>query len=83
VDSSPSKSLILIGALILTELAGILSILPLDFNILALLLALMYNLILMIIRLDSSNKLNSRILKIPLILTFFLISLLFITARWL
>ena len=77
------KYLILVSVLILAELAGAFSLLPLSFNILALFLAIIYYLILMIIRLSVSGGLNRRALKLPLILSGLAILIVFLTARWL
>ncbi len=79
----PVGGLSLINALILTEFAWVFSLLPLNFNILALFLAIIYYLGLMILRLDNSHSLNRRTLKLPLVLTIIAILLLFLTARWL
>ncbi len=77
------SGLALINTLIITELAGILVLLPLNFNILALFLAIIYYLGLMIMRLAESDSLSSRALKLPLILSSIAILFLFLTARWL
>lgn len=79
----PTRDLIPISILILTELAGVFSLLPLNFNILALFLAIIYYLDLTIIRLLVSGALNRRALKLPLILSFIAILFLFLTANWL
>jgi hypothetical protein len=81
--SWPTGVLPTISVLVLTELAWIFSLLPLNFNILALFLALSYYLCLLIIRLQTRGGLNRRALKLPLILSIIAIILLFFTARWL
>ncbi|MFA6994977.1 MAG: hypothetical protein WC249_01030 [Patescibacteria group bacterium] len=82
-NSWPVGGLIPISVLILTELAGVFSLLPLNYNILALFLAIIYYIDLMIIRLIISGALNRRALKLPLILSFMAILFLFLTASWL
>ncbi len=75
--------LIITGTLILTELAWVLSFLPLDFNVLALLLAIFYYLVLAAVRLYWRNNLNSRALRLPIILSAGAVVILLLTARWL
>lgn len=75
--------LLTINVLILTEFAWVFSLLPLNFNILALFLAIAYYLTLIVVRLNWSGGLNRRALKFPLILSAIVIILLLLTARWL
>jgi len=79
----PKTSLVLINILILAEFAWIFSLLPLNFNILALFLAIAYYLGLTIIRLDASSNLNRHAVKIPLLMSLAAIALLLLTSRWL
>ena len=81
--SWPAGALTTLSVLALTELAGVISLLPLNFNILALFLAVAYYLCLMVIRLQARGNLNRRALQLPLILSALAILLLFLTARWL
>lgn len=75
--------LIIISTLVLTEIAWGLSLLPLNFNILGIFLAIDSYLCLMIIRFDSRGVLNRRSLKLPLIISGIVTLLLLFTARWL
>jgi hypothetical protein len=79
----PVGGLLILSVLALTELAGVFSLLPLNFNILALFLAIAYYLSLIIIRLKARGGLNRRAVRLPLILSALAIFLLFLTARWL
>jgi len=69
--------------LILTELAFVLSLWPLNYQLLALFLALAYYLGLTIIRLAGRANLNRRTLRLPLWLSALIIFILLLTARWL
>jgi ABC-type multidrug transport system fused ATPase/permease subunit len=79
----PAGALTILSTLVLTELAWVISLLPLNFNISALFLAIAYYLCLMIIRLQARGNLNRRALQLPLILSALAILLIFLTARWL
>ncbi len=79
----PSGSVIGINVVILTELAWAFSLLPLNFNILALFLALAYYLDLTILRLERRGQLNRQSLKLPLVASLLLFIGLLLTARWL
>jgi hypothetical protein len=82
--SLPSHyGLMIANVLILTELAGVLALLPLNFNILALFLAIIYYLLLTVMRLNGRGILNRHFLTTPLILSAIAISLLLLMARWL
>jgi hypothetical protein len=83
VKSGPAHFLALIGLLCLAELAWGLSLLPLKFHLLGLFFAIAYYLVLFIIRLHLRGALNSRVLKVPLILSAIIFIVLFLTARWL
>ncbi len=78
-----SPWLLWLGVLVLTELVGIFSLLPLNFNILALFLAIFYYLVLVIIRLFENGALNRRAIKLPLIMAAIIILALLLTSRWL
>ena len=69
--------------LILTEIAWGLSLLPLNFHILALFMSINYYLGLTVLRLKWSGSLNRRALQLPLILSGITIFFIFITSRWL
>jgi len=78
-----TKHLPLMSVLVLTELTGIFSLLPLNFHILALFFAISYYLCLTIIRLASNGILSRRALRWPLILGAIIITVLLLTSRWL
>jgi hypothetical protein len=78
-----SGRLALTLVLILAELAWVLSLWSLNFNLLALFLSLAYYLGLTIIRLAGRGNLNRRTLRLPLLLSALIILILFLTARWL
>ena len=79
----PTKPLSIISIVIMTELAAIFSLLPLNFNLLALFFALSYYFCLTMIRLAENGILHRRSLKLPLILIAIIIIILLLTARWL
>ncbi len=69
--------------MLLTESAWGFSLLPLNFNILALFMAISYYFGLTILRLKWSGSLNRRALQLPLLLSFFAMLFLLLTSRWL
>ena len=69
--------------MLLIESAWAFSLLPLHFNILAMFMAISYYFGFVVLRLKWSGSLDWRSLKLPLILSFCAIFLLFITAQWL
>jgi len=77
------RGLVIMSVIILTELAGVFSLLPLNFNILALFLAISYYLLLTIMRLNGQGAVNRRSLIVPLLLSVMAIGLLLLSARWL
>jgi hypothetical protein len=79
---SATAAALLLNVLILTELAGAFSLWPLNFNVLALLFAIVYYLSLSVMRLYWSDNLRRRALKLPLILSIIAVLLLILTARW-
>jgi len=83
IKPEQAKVLILISVLGLAELAWGLSLLPLQFHLLGLFLAISYYLALFIIRLHLRGALNRRVLKLPLIFSALAFILLFLTAHWL
>ncbi len=78
-----SISIFGVALVALVELTGILSLLPLNFNVLALFLAFIYYFCLTLIRLHYSGSLNRRALKLPLLLSILALLILLLTARWL
>jgi hypothetical protein len=80
---STSGLWLIIGTIVLTELAWVLALLPLNFNILALILAIGYYFIVSALRLEWQGHLSRRTLKYPIILSVFIILLLLLTASWL
>lgn len=72
-----------LNVLILTELVWTFSLLPLNFNILALFFAIAYYLGRLIMRLYLAGGLNWRAVKLPLIFSAIAIFILFLTSRWL
>lgn len=69
--------------LLLTQIAWGLSLLPLNFNILALFMSINYYFGLTVLRLKWSGSLNRRAIQLPLILSGVAMFFLFITSRWL
>jgi len=78
-----SYGFLLVNIVIITEFSWALSLLPLNFHILALFLAIFYYVSLIIIRLEERGSLNRQALKLTLILSSLAILLLLLTARWL
>lgn len=74
---------LLIGTVVLTEFAWVLALLPLNFNILALILSIVYYFLVSAIRLEWQGKLSRRTLKYPIILSVLIILILLLTANWL
>jgi len=75
--------LVLVSLITFGELVWAISLLPLNFNVLAFLAAIFYYFILMIIRLDWRGELKRQTLKWPVILSFVLVLISLLTARWL
>jgi len=76
-------AMLLVNVAVLTEIAWVFSLLPLNFNVLGCLVAIFYYLLVVVNRLYWRNNLSLRNIKIPLILTAIVLVLLFLTARWL
>ncbi len=72
-----------ISTLVLAEMMLVISLLPFNFNILALLLALFYAFILLMLKLLDHNNLNKKIIKWSFILFILIFIVLLLTARWL
>lgn len=72
-----------VGALVLAELAGLMSFLPLLSNVLAVFIAIAYYLVLAASRLYWQGSLDKRRFKWPLILGSLTVLVLLLTARWL
>lgn len=70
-------------SLVLAELSGIFSLLPLNFNVLGLLLSLSYYILLLVARLFRRGELDRLHLKIPLLVSALIVVLLLLTSRWL
>jgi hypothetical protein len=73
---------IIIGALVLLELAWSISFLPLNFNIAGLILAICYYMITGLTKFHLSDKLDKKIIKTYLISGLASIFLILLTARW-
>lgn len=72
-----------INILVLAEFAGIFYLLPLNFNILGLLVAIIFYLLLLLNDWRTENKLNFRNLKWPIIISSLVIVFILLSARWL
>lgn len=75
--------LIISGTFVAAQIFWLLSLLPLNPNVLGLLCALTYYLILIVVRLSFKESLNRRSLKWPLILVIIASLSLLLSARWL
>jgi hypothetical protein len=73
---------IIIGSLILLEMAWSISFLPLNFNIIGLILAICYYMTVGFIKYYLFDNLNKKIVKSYLLIGFGSIFILFLTARW-
>ena len=73
---------IIIGSLILLEMAWSISFLPLNFNIIGLILAICYYMITGFIKYYLLDNLNKKIVKSYLLIGFGSIFILLLTARW-
>lgn len=73
----------LVMVLILMEIAWVLSLLPLSFNVLGLFMAIFYYFLLTILRLKIRGALYQRAWKLPFILSLTAIAILLLTSRWL
>lgn len=82
-QSRPLGSTAFLIVLLLTEIAWGLSLLPLNFNILALFMSINYYFGLTVLRLKWSGSLNRGSIQLPLILSATAMFFLFITSRWL
>lgn len=80
---STADLVVLFNTIILLELAWILSLLPLNYNILGFLLALFYYFLLFSLRLSWRRELNRRRLRLVLIGSLVVIFLILLTATWL
>lgn len=72
-----------IAALIIfTQIAGVIYLFPFSFNVLGLMLAIVFYVLFLILRLHIRGRLSSKLLKIPLIASLIIIILLLLTTRW-
>jgi hypothetical protein len=80
-----NHSILILGVtiVIIMELVGAISLLPLNFNVLALFSALIYYFCLTVMRLYYTGSLHRRALKLPLLLSALALLILLLTARWL
>ncbi len=83
ISLTSGGAIIILDVLVLTEIAWVLSLLPLNFNVLGCLTAVFYYLLLVINRLYWRNSLSLKNIRTPLILVAIVLFLLFLTARWL
>jgi len=72
-----------VNILVLAEFAGILFFLPLNYNILGLLVAIVFYLLIMLNDWRADGRLNFKNIKWPLIIVSGIIVLVLLTARWL
>ncbi len=72
-----------INVLVLVEIAGAFFLLPLNYNILGLLLAIIFFLLTLLDEWRLAGRLNTKNLKWPLILTTLIIVFILLSARWL
>lgn len=75
--------LLLTNTLMLLELAGVISLLPLNYNLLGFVLALAYSFQLLVLQLSWRGELTAKRLKLPIIALVALVIILFLTASWL
>lgn len=80
---SENKLLLPINVLILIELAAVLSLLPLNFNLLGFCLALGYYFLLTVMRLRWQARLDNPNLKRLIFFSILIIFILFLSSRWL
>lgn len=74
---------LIVNTLMLVEIAGMISLLPLNYNILGFIFALAYSFELLAWRLDRRGELDRRRLKFPLVISIIIVIILFLTASWL
>jgi len=72
-----------IKVLVLAEFAGVFFLLPLNYNILGLLLAIIFYLLILFDDWRASSRLNYKNLKWPLIISTLVVVLILLSARWL
>jgi hypothetical protein len=72
-----------LDVLILAEMAGLFFLLPLNYNILGFLVAIIFYLLVLINDWRQTNRLNFKNLKWPIILASLITLLILLTARWL
>ncbi len=73
----------LVSALIFLEFAGVIYLLPASFNVLGLIAAIFFYLLLLILRLNLRGSFSGRTLRLPLIFSLIFIIILLLTSRWL
>jgi len=78
-----NKYLLPIDVLVLMELAAVLSLLPLNFNLLGFVLAVGYYFLITVMRFRWQEKLERRNIKNLVILSILIVLILFLSARWL
>lgn len=83
LDLKDNLTLLLVNSLMIVELAWVISLLPLNYNILGFVLALAYSFELMVLRLIWRGELSAKRLKLPTIAIFIIVIILFLTASWL
>lgn len=81
--TSEQKIFLGLDVLVLTEFAGVLFFLPLNFNILGLLLAIIFYFLILLNDFRVENKLNFKNLKWSVIIGSLIIIFILLTARWL
>lgn len=83
VSLKPTWPFLLAGLVILIQLTAVFYFLPLSLNILGLLVAMFFYLLMLIFRLAAKGILSIRILRPSLITTLLIIIILLLTSRWL
>lgn len=83
IDARPTGTLVIINVIIMAEMAWAFTLLPFNYNLLALFAAITYYLLLLIVRLEARGDLNRQSLRPSLIIIVSAMLLLVLTARWL
>ena len=72
----------LTAILLLTQAVGVIYLFPFDFNILGLLVAIIFYILFLILRLFIRGRFSGQILRFPLISSLIIIIILLLTTRW-
>ena len=77
-----NKPFFITAFIIFTQMAGVIYLFPFSFNVLGLLLAIIFYALFLILRLHIRGRLSPKLLKIPLISSLIIIIILLLTTRW-